>query len=123
MERNQRLLNDLARDYDGAAFWAILDESRMFCLNAVAANSLADPNFTAGATPRFEETRIGAALSARSREFIVDPASGLQSLVVDVKSHRGHELGSIGLVIGPDRPAPPAEAMRTAIVERFRGTV
>jgi hypothetical protein len=40
-----------------------------------------------------------------------------------VKSHRGHELGSIGLVIAPDRPAPPAEAMRAVIVERFRGTV
>ena len=73
----------------------------MFCLNAVAANSLADPNFTAGATPRFEETRIGAALSSRSREFIVDPTSGLKSLVVDVKSHRGHELGTVGLVLDP----------------------
>ena len=123
MERNQRLLSKLAKDYDGAAFWAILDESRMFCLNAVAANSLADPNFTAGATPRFEETRIGAALSSRSREFIVDPTSGLQSLVVDVKSHRGHELGTVGLVLDPSSHPPEAMAVRAAIVEQFRATV
>jgi len=123
MERNQRLLSKLAKDYDGAAFWAILDESRMFCLNAVAANSLADPNFTAGATPRFEETRIGAALSSRSREFIVDPASGLQSLVVDVKSHRGHELGTVGLVLDPSSHPPEAMAVRDAIVEQFRAMV
>jgi ribose transport system ATP-binding protein/rhamnose transport system ATP-binding protein len=123
MERNRRLLQELASEQDGAAFWAILDEERVFCLEAAAANAKADPGLSAGATPRFEETPIAAALRARSRDFVLDPVSGLRSLLVDVTSHRGHELGSIGLVIGPDRPAPPAEAMRAAIVERFRGTV
>jgi ABC-type sugar transport system ATPase subunit len=123
MERNRRLLQELASEQDGAAFWAILDEERLFCLEAGAANAKADPGFRAGATPRFEETPIAAALRARSAEFVADPVSGLRSLLVDVKSHRGHELGSIGLVIAPDRPAPPAEAMRAVIVERFRGTV
>ena len=115
--------SELASEQDGAAFWAILDEDRVFCLNAAAANARADPALRAGATPRFEETPIAAALRARSPDFVVDPVSGLRSLLVDVKSHRGHDLGSIGLVIGPDRPAPPAEAMRAAIIERFRGTV
>jgi ribose transport system ATP-binding protein/rhamnose transport system ATP-binding protein len=123
MERNRRVLQELATEQDGAAFWAILDEDRVFCLNAAAANARADPALRAGATPRFEETPIAAALRARSPDFVVDPVSGLRSLLVDVKSHRGHDLGSIGLVIGPDRPAPPAEAMRAAIIERFRGTV
>ncbi len=123
MERNRRVLQELASEQDGAAFWAILDEERVFCLNAAAANSKADPALRAGATPRFEETPIAAALHARSQDFVLDPVSGLRSLLVDVKSHRGHELGSIGLVIGPDRHAPPAEAMRAAIIERFRGTV
>ncbi len=123
MERNRRVLQELASEQDGAAFWAILDQDRVFCLNAAAANAKADPALRAGATPRFEETPIAAALRARSPNFVVDPVSGLRSLLVDVKSHRGHDLGSIGLVIGPDRPAPPAEAMRAAIIERFRGTV
>jgi ribose transport system ATP-binding protein/rhamnose transport system ATP-binding protein len=123
MERNRRVLQELAREQDGAAFWAILDEGRVFCLNAAAANERADPMLRAGATPRFEETRITAALQARSPDFVLEPASGLRSLLVDVKSHRGHDLGSIGLVIGPDQLAPSAEAMRTAIIERFRGTV
>ena len=48
---------------------------------------------------------------------------GLQSLLVDVHSHRGHELGSIGVVIQPDGHAPPAEAMRSAIQEQFRATL
>ncbi len=123
MERNRRVLQELASEQDGAAFWAILDEDRVFCLNAATANPKADPALRAGATPRFEETQIAAALRARSPDFVLDPVSGLRSLLVDVKSHRGHDLGSIGLVIGPDRPVPPANATRAAIIERFRTTV
>ena len=123
MERNRRLLQELADQCDGAAFWAILDEERVFCLNAATANTSADPSLRAGAAPRFEETPIGTALKARAPDFVLDPASGLKSLVVDVRSHRGHELGSIGVVIRPDASPPPAEPMRLAIQERFRATL
>ncbi len=123
MERNRRLLQELADQCDGAAFWAILDEERVFCLNAATANASADPSLRAGAAPRFDETPIGAALKARAPDFVVDPGSGLKSLVVDVHSHRGHELGSIGVVLPPDASPPPAGAMRSAIEERFRATL
>ena len=123
MERNRRLLQELADQCDGAAFWAILDEERVFCLNAATANASADPSLRAGAAPRFEETPIGTALKARAPEFVVDPGSGLKSLVVDVHSHRGHELGSIGVVLPPDASPPPAGAMRSVIEERFRATL
>ena len=66
MERNRRLLQELADQCDGAAFWAILDEERVFCLNAATANASADPSLRAGAAPRFDETPIGAALKARA---------------------------------------------------------
>ena len=33
MERYRRLLQELANQCDGAAFWAILDDERVFCLN------------------------------------------------------------------------------------------
>ena len=123
MERYRRLLQELANQCDGAAFWAILDDKRVFCLNTATANAKADPALRAGEAPRFEETPISAALHARAPDFVVDPTSGLQSLLVDLRSHRGHELGSIGVVIRPDRSAPPAEAMRSAIQERFRATL
>ena len=123
MERNRRLLQELADQCNGAAFWAILDHERVFCLNAATANASADPSLRAGAAPRFEETPIGAALKARAADFVADPASGLKSLVVDVRSHRGHELGSIGVVVPPGASPPPAEAMRSAIEERFRATL
>ena len=123
MERNRRVLQELASENDGAAFWAILDEERVFCLNAACVNPKADPGLSAGATPRFGETPIAAALRARSDAFVSDPRNGSQCLLVDVTSHRGHELGSIGLVVPSDRAPPPAGAMRAAIIERFRGTV
>ena len=123
MERYRRLLQELADQCDGAAFWAILDDERVFCLNAATANASADPSLRAGAAPRFEETPIGTALRSRAPDFVLDPASGLKSLVVDVRSHRGHELGSIGVVIRPDASPPPAETMRLAIQERFRATL
>ena len=58
MERYRRLLQELADQCDGAAFWAILDDERVFCLNAATANASADPSLRAGAAPRFEETPI-----------------------------------------------------------------
>src|ERR1700677_1377782 len=123
MERYRRLLQELANQCDGAAFWAILDDERVFCLNTATANANADPALRAGAAPRFDETPISTALRARAADFVLDPVSGLKSLLVDVHSHRGHELGSIGVVIRPHSPAPPAEAMRSAIRERFRATL
>ena len=123
MERYRRLLQELAVECDGAAFWAILDKERVFCLNAATANVSADPSLRAGGAPRFEETPIGAALKARAPDFVLDPESGLKSLVVDVRSHRGHELGSIAVVLGRDASPPPAEPMRLAIQQRFRATL
>ena len=123
MERCRNLLQELASQCDGAAFWAILDDERVFCLNAAAVNASADPALRVGTAPRIEETPIAAGLRARAREFVVDPQSGLQSLLVDVRSERGHELGSIGVVIRADRPAPPATAMRETIQQRFRATL
>ena len=123
MERYRHLLQELANQCDGAAFWAILDNERIFCLNTATTNPKADPSLSAGSAPRFDETPISAALRARSADFVLDPTSGLKSLLVDVHSHRGHELGSIGVVIRPDSPTPPAEAMRSAIQDRFRATL
>jgi ABC-type sugar transport system ATPase subunit len=123
MARNQRVLQELATEHEGAAFWAILDEERVFCLNSAAAGPTAQLNLHAGSSARFEETPIGAALRARSEDFVIDPESGLTSLLVDVKSHRGHDLGSVGLVLDRSRPIPAAPALRASIAERFRATV
>jgi ribose transport system ATP-binding protein/rhamnose transport system ATP-binding protein len=123
MDRYRRLLQELANQCDGAAFWAILDDERVFCLNAATANTAADPALRAGAAPRLEDTPISTALRARAPDFVADPKTGLKTLLVDVRSHRGHELGSIGVVIRPEASVPSAGTMRSAIQDRFRATL
>jgi ABC-type sugar transport system ATPase subunit len=91
-----RLLADLAHDHDGAAFWALLDQGRLFCLSQQGS---ADTGFGAGATPLFEETHIAAALRAPHGGWVREPDGERATLLMPAHSHRGHELGWIGLTL------------------------
>jgi ABC-type sugar transport system ATPase subunit len=119
MERNLALLHGLAQNHGGAAFWAVVDESRVFCLHSAVSHRDADPGFVAGATLPFAETRINAALLSRSAEFVREPGNGLASLVVQVTSPRGHDLGTIGIVLPPGRDLPDAPSIRARIATLF----
>ena len=117
MAANARLLADLSRETGGAAFWALLDGGRLFCLNRVGGDGEADPGFVAGATPLFEETRIraalGAASGAPSGTFVAERGGARSTLLAQVQSHRGHDLGWIGLTVpGTTTPDPAAIVRR-----------
>ncbi len=123
MERNAQVLRTLTAEHGGAAFWALLDRSRVFCLNAVVAESGADPGFGAGATPEFAATRITHALAACAEGFVAEPDGERTTLIVQVQSHRGHDLGWIGLTLGRNSALPAATAVRNQIRELFAGSV
>jgi ribose transport system ATP-binding protein/rhamnose transport system ATP-binding protein len=110
MESNARLLAELSRETGGAAFWALLDGGRLFCLNRVGGEGAADPGFASGATPLFEETRIAAALRAPPGGFVAEPDGGRATLLVHLTSHRGHDLGWVGLTV-PGGRSPDAAAI------------
>ncbi len=113
MATNTRLIGDLARETGGAAFWGLLDGGRLFCLNRVGGEDAADPGFVAGATPRFAETRIATALRAPSGAFVPEPDGARSTVLVQVQSHRGHDLGWIGVTVpGVATPDPAAIARR-----------
>jgi ABC-type sugar transport system ATPase subunit len=121
MAANARLLADLSRETGGAAFWTLLDGGRLFCLNRVGGEGAADPGFIAGATPLFAETRIPRALDASSGVrggFIAEPGGERSTLLAQVRSHRGHDLGWIGLTV-PGTATPDA----AAIVRRVQDVV
>jgi ribose transport system ATP-binding protein/rhamnose transport system ATP-binding protein len=122
MATTARLLDALAVETDGAAFWALLDGSRLFCLYRVGGTGPADPGFAAGATPRFEETQIAAALAAPSDGFVAEPDGSRRTLLVRVQSHRGHELGWIGLTVAGAAP-PDAGAIAQRVHDQFARTV
>jgi ABC-type sugar transport system ATPase subunit len=102
------LLEALAQETGGAAFWALLDAGRVFCLSRVGGTGAADPGFGAGAAPAFEETHIPAALAAPAERFVLEPDGARATLLVRVRSHRGHELGWIGLTVPGGAPPAPA---------------
>ncbi len=112
------LLRELAQETGGTAFWALRDEGRVFCLQRAGGEGAADPGFGPGATPRFEETRIAAALASPAAGFVAEPDGVLRTLLVRVAGHRGHELGWIGLTVAAGDP-PPAGAIAARIHDRF----
>jgi ribose transport system ATP-binding protein/rhamnose transport system ATP-binding protein len=118
MAATSRLLADLARETGGTAFWALLDGGRLFCLTRAGGEGAADPGFAAGAAPLFAETHIAAALAAGPGDFVAEPDGARSTLLVRVQSHRGHDLGWIGLTV-PGTAAPPA----AAIAERVNATL
>ena len=123
MEATATLLRALADETGGAAFWALLGAERLFCLHAVIGSPDADPGFGAGATPRLAETRIATALGERGDGFVAEPDDSRSTLLVPMQSHRGHDLGWIGLSL-PRRTQsgatpPPAEALTHRIRAHF----
>ena len=112
METTARLLRALAEETGGAAFWVLRDGGRVYCLARVGGAGEADPGFAAGATPRFAETRIATALAADAGGFIAEPDGARRTLLVRVESHRGHELGWIGLTVAGAAAADPAVIAR-----------
>jgi len=122
MERNSAFLRDIARDLNGAAFWTLVDQDRLFCLYTAVTNDQADPGFRAADTPTIGDTRIPKALSARSQEFVVETENQLVTLLLSVRSGRGHDMGWIGVTLDGNSPRPPAQHLRDRIesfVERI----
>jgi ribose transport system ATP-binding protein/rhamnose transport system ATP-binding protein len=119
-----RLLGALAEDTGGAAFWALRDGGRLFCLARVGGAGAADPGFATGATPLFGETRIAAALAqppGQSRGqslggFVAEPDGQRHTLLVPVRSHRGHDFGVIGVCVARP-PLPDAEAITRRVAD------
>src|SRR5580704_3106579 len=112
MEQNSAFLRDIAGDLNGAAFWALIDQDRLFCLYAAVNNHLADPGFRTADTPTINDTRIPAALSAKSTEFVVDRENELATLLLSVRSNRGHDMGWIGVTLPAHRPRPPVQEIQ-----------
>ena len=109
MERNAAVLRELTADFGGCAFWTLLDADRVFCLNCVLADRQADPGFAAGDAREVGATHIAAALAARSPAFVVEADRSRSTLLTQVRSHRGHDLGWIGLSLaGSQAPPDPA---------------
>jgi len=115
MEQNSAFLKDIARDLNGAAFWTLIDQERLFCLYTVVANPEADPGFRTADTPSIDDTRIPLALNAKSGEFVLETHHGLATLLLSIQSSRGHDMGWIGVTLDAQSPRPSARQIRDRI--------
>ena len=115
MEQNSAFLRDIARDLNGAAFWTLVDQERLFCLYTAVTNDQADPGFRAADTPMIGDTRIPTALSTKSLDFVVETESELATLLLSVRSNRGHDMGWIGVTLDSRAHRPPARQLRDRI--------
>jgi ribose transport system ATP-binding protein/rhamnose transport system ATP-binding protein len=122
MERNSAFLRDIAGELNGAAFWTLMDQERLFCLYAAVANDEVDPGFRAADTPMIENTRIPTALNAKSEMFVIEPTNPLATLLLSVRSRRGHDMGWVGVTIDSRTPLPSARQLRDQI-ESFLGRI
>jgi ABC-type sugar transport system ATPase subunit len=115
MEQNSAFLRDIARDLDGTAFWTLIDQERLFCLYTAVTNHEADPGFRTADTPAISDTRIPTALNAKSVEFVLESEHRLATLLLSVRSSRGHDMGWIGVTLDAHSPRPPARQVRDRI--------
>ena len=115
MARNTALLSDLARETGGAGFWALIEEQRMICLNAVVADGSVDPGFRSGEARGLSDTKIPLALQSRADGFVAEADAVRSTLLVPIRSPRGHDLGWVGLTVPAGRALPPASAIKARI--------
>jgi len=123
MERNAAILRELTAAHGGAAFWALLDADRVFCLDCVVTDPAADPTFRAGDAPEIRASAIPTALHARAEDFVVEAPDGRSTLLTQVRSHRGHDLGWIGLSLAALKALPDPAPIRDRIQAQFAKAV
>jgi ABC-type sugar transport system ATPase subunit len=115
MARNTALLQDLTRENGGAGFWALIEDERVICLNAVVADPDVDPGFRAGEARVLEDTRIPQALRRREALFVPEVDAARATMLVPIRSPRGHDMGWVGLSLPNDHAIPPPEAIKFRI--------
>ncbi|MQM38621.1 Vitamin B12 import ATP-binding protein BtuD [wastewater metagenome] len=117
MRRNTELLEALSREWGGAGFWALIDESTLICLNAVGPDPRAALGFMPGEAAAFENTGIAEGLRMRGNGFVAEADGGRSTIIVPIRNRRGHDLGWVGLTITGSGDQRSADAIRKRIEE------
>jgi ribose transport system ATP-binding protein/rhamnose transport system ATP-binding protein len=115
MARNTDLLDALAQEYGGAGFWMLIEEDRLICLNSVVKKASLDPGFGPGEARGLAETLIPEALTQREPIFVAEQDRSRTTLLIPMRSVRGHDLGWVGLSLSPDSELPAPESIKARI--------
>jgi ribose transport system ATP-binding protein/rhamnose transport system ATP-binding protein len=115
-ERTHIVLQALAAEFSGTAYWIDIDEPRVFCFDRVDGPSAPDPGFAGGGFPTIAETLIPRALNTTGDALVTERDGTRHSLLVPVHGRRGHRLGLVGLTLGKLPPGFDAAAVRQRVL-------
>jgi ribose transport system ATP-binding protein/rhamnose transport system ATP-binding protein len=115
MARNTELLDALTREFDGAGFWTLIEDDKLICLNSVVKKASLDPGFGPGEARQLAQTLIPEALSQREPIFVAERDKSRTTLLVPMRSARGHDLGWVGLSLSPGGKLPSPESIKARI--------
>ena len=93
----------------------LIEGERLICLNSVVKETTLDPGFSPGEACGLAETHIPNALFQREAIFVAENDKSRTTLVVPMRSARGHDLGWVGLSLSADSELPRPEAIRARI--------
>lgn len=115
MARNTEFLRGLADQNAGAGFWALIEDDRLICLNAFVSAKAADPGFATGEAKPIGDTHIAAALARRESVFVAEPDGARATVLVPLRTPRGHDMGWVGLTVPNGAPLPSAQSIRDRV--------
>lgn len=115
-ERTHTVLETLAAEFGGTAYWIDVDGPRVFCFDRVDGPLALDPGFAGGCFPQIAETLVPRALTTMGDSLIAEYDGRLHSLLVPVHGRRGHRLGLFGLTLARAPPDFDANAVRQRVM-------
>ena len=79
------------------------------------ADATVDPGFAPGQALELGDTFIPDALRRRDAGFVVEADGTRSTVMVPIRSPRGHDLGWVGLTLPTTQPLPPAPVVRLRV--------
>jgi ribose transport system ATP-binding protein/rhamnose transport system ATP-binding protein len=116
-DATHEVLELVTQQFGGMAYWITCDDDLVYCFDSVESGEGIDTGFRRGRLPLVAETCIDTALQAMSDEFVSDADGRLWSLLTPVNSHRGSNLGFIGLTLPDGVKKPEPTSVRQLIRE------
>jgi ribose transport system ATP-binding protein/rhamnose transport system ATP-binding protein len=113
--RNNDFLRRLTKQYGGIGFWALIEGNEVICLSSATATDIMDTGLYAGQATKIAATKIPNALERREQLFVSDPEAACSTILIPMRSYRGHDLGWVGLTLPDTADLPPPEAIQSQV--------
>lgn len=113
--RNNDFLRRLIKQYGGVGFWALIEEDEVICLSSATTTDTMDIGLYAGQATKMAATKIPNALERREQLFVSDSEAACSTILIPMRSHRGHDLGWVGLTLPDTADLPPPEAIQSQV--------